>query len=196
MQPLRKDHVDHYKDVVREEFNNASSSIESEIHIKASEITDKKSPHFAKELGFDKLISELDKRVKKLLKFQNEKARIEHDLEVEARKVAEKIEDKFSGLRKYRKWSTNMDSIKVKEEDPIEYVTKKLKKVCYEEAEKHVRKGHKLYHALGNKRKKCLNILYTGSHIQPTLVELSKEMKTANIELQIPSSLLALPPSK
>ena len=42
MQPLRKDHVDHYKDVVHEEFNNASSSIESEIHVKASEITDKK----------------------------------------------------------------------------------------------------------------------------------------------------------
>ena len=173
MQPLRKDHVDHYKDVVHEEFNNASSSIESEIHVKASEITDKKSPHFAKELGFDKLISELDKRVKKLLKFQNEKARIEHDLEVEARKVAEKIEDKFSGLRRYRKWSTDMSSIKVKDENPIDYVTKKIKKVCYEEAEKHVRKGHKLYHALGNKRKKCLNILYTGSHIQPTLVELS-----------------------
>jgi ribosomal protein S21 len=157
---------------------------------------DKKSPHFAKELGFDKLISELDKRVKKLLKFQNEKARIEHDLEVEARKVAEKIEDKFSGLRKYRKWETVLNSIKVKDGNPIDYVTKKIKKVCYEEAEKHVRKGHKLYHALGNKRKKCLNILYTGSHIQPTLVELSKEMKTANIELQIPSSLLALPPSK
>jgi len=38
-----------------------------------------------------------------------------------------------------------------------------------------------------------LNILYTGSHIQPTLVELKKEMATANIVLDLPNSLLALP---
>jgi hypothetical protein len=38
-----------------------------------------------------------------------------------------------------------------------------------------------------------LNILYTGSHIQPTLVELQKEMATANIQLDLPNSLLALP---
>jgi len=38
-----------------------------------------------------------------------------------------------------------------------------------------------------------LTILHTGSHIQPTLTELSKEMATARIQLDIPTSLLALP---
>ena len=77
--------------------------------------------------------------------------------------------------------------------DAVEYITKKIKKGCYEEAEVHARAKHKLYHALSNKKKKCLNILYTGSHIQPTLVELQKEMATANIPLELPNSLLALP---
>jgi hypothetical protein len=48
-------------------------------------------------------------------------------------------------------------------------------------------------HALEGKKKKCMNILYTGSHIQPTLIELQKEMATANIVLDLPNSLLALP---
>jgi hypothetical protein len=77
--------------------------------------------------------------------------------------------------------------------DAVDYITKKIKKACYEEAEVHARAQHKLYHALENKRKKCLNILYTGSHIQPTLVELQKEMATAKIQLDLPNSLLALP---
>jgi hypothetical protein len=68
-----------------------------------------------------------------------------------------------------------------------------LRKVCFEEAEKFVRSKHKLYHALEKKREKCLTILHTGSHIQPTLTELSKEMSTARIQLDIPNSLLALP---
>jgi predicted nucleotidyltransferase len=115
---------------------------------------------------------------------------------MEAKKVADDIEERFKRYQKLRKWETSISTMKVKEENAVDYINKKLRKVCFEEAEKFVRSKHKLYHALEKKREKCLNILYTGSHIQPTLVELSKEMKTANIELQIPSSLLALPPTK
>ena len=87
----------------------------------------------------------------------------------------------------------NTCDVKVKEENAVDYINKKLRKVCFEEAEKFVRSKHKLYHALEKKREKCLTILHTGSHIQPTLTELSKEMSTARIQLDIPTSLLALP---
>ena len=135
----------------------------------------------------------MGKRSKALQDFQDKKASMEFDLERKAQDIADQITEMFNNKRKQRKWDMSAIDIKIKDNDAVEYITKKIKKGCYEEAEKYARSRHKLYHALDQKRKKCLNILYTGSHIQPTLSELSKEMKTANIHLELPSSLLALP---
>tara|TARA_R100001509_G_scaffold158954_1_gene124738 strand:- start:233 stop:823 length:591 start_codon:yes stop_codon:yes gene_type:complete len=196
MQPLRKDHVDYYKDLTNRKFDNQVDIVETEIDSQAEEIVNKKINQFPKELGFDKMIKELDKRCKALIKFQSEKAQIEYKLEMEAKKVADDIEERYNRYRKLRKWETSISTMKVKEENAVDYINKKLRKVCFEEAEKFVRSKHKLYHALEKKREKCLTILHTGSHIQPTLNELSKEMATARIQLDIPNSLLALPKSK
>ena len=127
------------------------------------------------------------------LRFIFQKQKNPAALEAEAKKVADDIEDRFKRFRKLRKWETSIETFKVKEENAVDYINKKLRKVCFEEAEKFVRSKHKLYHALEKKREKCLTILHTGSHIQPTLTELSKEMSTARIQLDIPNSLLALP---
>ena len=138
---------------------------------------------------------EMGKREKALRDFQSKKQSLENDLSFKAQRIADQISDLFNQTRKMRKWDMQSVSLAIKDDhDAVEYITKKIKKACYEEAETHVRKNHKLYHALEGKRKKCLNILMTGSHIQPTLVELKREMATANIVLDLPNSLLALPP--
>ena len=196
MQPLRKDHADHYKDFVREEFSTAQSQIQQEICEKAQAKADEVgTTQFAKQLKLDKLIVEMGKKEKALRDFQSKKQSLENDLSYKAQRIADQISDLFNQTRKMRKWDMQAVNLSIKDDhDAVEYITKKIKKACYEEAETHVRKNHKLYHALEGKRKKCLNILMTGSHIQPTLVELKREMATANIVLDLPNSLLALPP--
>ena len=119
---------------------------------------------------------------------------LENDLRNKAQEIADQITEIFNNTIKRNKWDMSRINIDIHDDkDAVDYITKKIKKACYEEAEVHARAKHKLYHALENKKKKCLNILYTGSHIQPTLVELQKEMATANIPLELPNSLLALP---
>ena len=141
-------------------FDTQVNIVETEIDSQAEEIVNKKIDQFPKELGFDKMIKELDKRCKALIKFQSEKAQIEYKLEMEAKKVADDIEDRFKRCQKLRKWETSISTVKVKEENAVDYINKKLRKVCFEEAEKFVRSKHKLYHALENKREKCLNTFH------------------------------------
>ena len=194
MQPLRKDLVDHYKEFVRDEFSIASNHVEQEISQQAYDKVEEVGSQFAKELKLEKLISEMAKREKALRDFQSKKQSMEYDLQRNAQEIADQISEIFNNKRKQRKWDMSSVNVVIKDDhDAVDYIHKKIKKACYEEAETHARKKHKLYHALEGKKKKCLNILYTGSHIQPTLVELQKEMATANIQLDLPNSLLALP---
>ena len=140
------------------------------------------------------MISEMAKREKALRDFQSKKQSMEYNLQRSAQEIADQISEIFNNKRKQRKWDMSSVSITIKDDhDAVDYIHKKIKKACYEEAEAHARAKHKLYHALEGKKKKCMNILYTGSHIQPTLIELKKEMATANIQLDLPNSLLALP---
>ena len=196
MQPLRKDHVDHYKEFVRDEFSIASNRVEREISQQAQDKVEEVGDKFARVIhkNLPSLIKDMAKKEKALRDFQNKKLSMENDLRFQAQKIADQISEIFNNIKKRNKWDMNNIDIQVKDDaDPVEYITKKIKKACYEEAEVHARAQHKLYHALESKKKKCLNILYTGSHIQPTLVELQREMATANIQLDLPKSLLALP---
>ena len=196
MQPLRKDHVDHYKDFVREEFSLASSRVEREISQQAQDKVEEVGDKFAQVINknLPNLIKDMAKKEKALRDFQDKKQSMENDLRYQAQKIADQITEIFNNTIKRNKWDMNRINVDIKDDnDAVDYITKKIKKACYEEAEVHARAQHKLYHALESKKKKCLNILYTGSHIQPTLVELQREMATANIQLDLPKSLLALP---
>jgi len=196
MQPLRKDHVDHYKDFVRDEFSLASNRVEREISQQAQDKVEEVGDKFAQVINknLPSLIKDMQKKEKALIDFQQKKHSVENDLRYQAQKIADQITEIFNNTIKRNKWDMQRINIDIHDDkDAVDYITKKIKKACYEEAEVHARAKHKLYHALENKKKKCLNILYTGSHIQPTLVELQKEMATANIKLDLPNSLLALP---
>ena len=94
MQPLRKDHVEFYKDLTNRKFDKQQDVIESEINKDAQVIVDKKGSSFAKELGLESKIKELAKKVNKLKDFQERKASIEHGLTLEANQIADDVKDR------------------------------------------------------------------------------------------------------
>tara|TARA_R110002167_G_scaffold182295_1_gene382672 strand:- start:264 stop:575 length:312 start_codon:yes stop_codon:yes gene_type:complete len=101
MQPLRKDHADHYKDFVREEFSTAQSQIQQEICEKAQAKADEVgTTQFAKQLKLDKLIVEMGKREKALRDFQSKKQSLENDLSFKAQRIADQISDLFNSNKK------------------------------------------------------------------------------------------------
>jgi hypothetical protein len=92
MQPLRKDHVDHYKEFVKEEFSNASKHVEQEITQQAYDKVEEVGTQFAKELKLEKLISEMGKRDKALRDFQSKKQSMEYDLQRKRKKSLTKYQ--------------------------------------------------------------------------------------------------------
>ena len=151
MQPLRKDHVDHYKEFVRDEFSIASNRVEREIsqqaQDKVEEVGDKFSQVINKNLP--SLIKDMAKKEKALRDFQDKRQSIENDLRYEAQKIADQITEIFNNTIKRNKWDMSRINIDIHDDkDAVDYITKKIKKACYEEAEVHARAQHKLYHAL------------------------------------------------
>jgi hypothetical protein len=93
MQPLRKDHVDHYKDFVRDEFSLASNKVEREISQQAQDKVEEVGDEFAKVINknLPALIKDMAKKEKALRDFQSKKQSMEHDLRVDAQLVADKM---------------------------------------------------------------------------------------------------------
>ncbi len=129
MQPLRKDHVDHYKEFVRDEFSIASNHVEQEISQQAYDKVDEVGTQFAKELKLEKLISEMAKRDKALREFQSKKQSMEYDLQRKAQEIADEISEVFNNKRKQRKWDMSSVNVTIKDDhDPVDYIHKKIKK--------------------------------------------------------------------
>ena len=132
MQPLRKDHVDHYKEFVKEEFSNASNHVEQEITQQAYDKVEEVGTQFAKELKLEKLISEMGKRDKALRDFQSKKQSMEYDLQRQAQEIADQISEVFNNKRKQRKWNMSSVSVQIKDNhDAVDYIHKKIKKVFF-----------------------------------------------------------------
>ena len=69
MQPLRKDHVDHYKDFVRDEFSLASNRVEREISQQAQDKVEEVGDKFAQVINknLPSLIKDMQKKEKELI---------------------------------------------------------------------------------------------------------------------------------
>jgi len=86
MQPLRKDHVDHYKDFVRDEFSLASNRVEREISQQAQDKVEEVGDKFASVINknLPNLIKDMAKKEKALRDFQDKKQFMENDLRYQA----------------------------------------------------------------------------------------------------------------
>ena len=194
MQPLRKDHVDFYKSFCSKKIEDQEDSILTEIEINAQEQTERDFKNFPKLLKLDKPIQSFKKKVKKYKDFMNKKKQLEDQFEYEAQKVADELSDQIKNIMRVRRSDFSFDGIRVSKRDPIDYVMKHLKDICFEECKKIMKKRHKILNALDHKRERCNLILHTGSHITPVVEALKDELQTAGIKIDIPNNLLL--PSK
>ena len=114
--------------------------------------------------------------------------------ESKLQKVADELSDQIKNIMRVRRSDISFDGIVVSKRDPIDYVMKYLKDICFEECKKTMKKRHKILNALDHKRERCNLILHTGSHITPVVEALKDELQTAGIKIDIPNNLLL--PSK
>ena len=139
-----------------------------EKEIKALEIADKKYKDFlaTKELQEDKLFHTV-------------------------RDIGNQLTAKLERLNKVREWDKSFDDFKPKE-DGVDYFINKLDDCCYQEANKMVKKNHKVYNKLQDMKTASRVILHTGSDINSTVTTLKSEMAKAGIDLPVPTHLLQL----
>ena len=196
MKPIRSNELDHYKSQIDNKFKSKATAIDTEINQQAQEASDKMKPKFAKLLKVDKKLSSLIEAEKKYTAYIKNKDDVEERLLNQVRKNAKLVEIHLARLSNVRSWNReNFDGYELKDLDsqPSDYFTEKLDSICFDEAEKHAKKHHKLRWELQAKKEYAENILYSGGDINSILKELCVAFKTAGITYQIPKSLLALP---
>ena len=191
MKPIRSNELEFFKELVKDKFHDKEEAVRSEIHLEADKLAEKKKASFPKECGVDKQLNQLRKVNKEYVDFIRTKAVVEQRLKDKVNAVAEEISSKLNRLSKTRSWNESFDNFNVKE-DGVEYFTNKLDDMCFQEAEKHIKKGHKIYNSLKEKRDNCKVIIHTGSDINSTVKTLQKEMASADIKLAIPEQLLQI----
>ena len=191
MKPIRSNELKFFKDLINDKFNDKERAVKSEIHVEADKLSQKNKASFPKACGVDKELKILKKANDEYLNFIRSKATVEAKLLQKCSDIAEGISNKLGRLAKTRQWNERFDGFNCKE-DGVEYFTNKLDDICFQEAEEHIKKGHKIYNALQEKRDNCRVIIHTGSDINSTVKTLQKEMGTADIRLAIPNNLLQI----
>ena len=191
MKPIRSNELDFFKELISSKFNDKQQSLDTEIHLDAEKLADKKKPLFSKECGIDKELKLLEQADKKYKDFVLSKDQAERVLFDKVRDIANILADKLGRLNKNRDWNEDFSEFNTKE-DGVDFFNKRLNNACYTEAKRHVRKGHKLFNVLKDKRDNCKLIVHTGSDIQTTVQTLQAEMGSADIRLSIPEKLLQI----
>ena len=191
MKPIRSNELEFFKELIRDKFNDKEKAVSSEIHMEADKLSQKNKASFPKACGVDKELKILKKANEEYLNFIRSKATVEAKLLQKFSDIPECISNKLNRLAKTRQWNESFNGFDPKE-DGVEYFTNKLDDICFQEAEEHIKKGHKIYNALQEKRDNCRVIIHTGSDINSTVKTLQKEMGTADIRLAIPNNLLQI----
>ena len=191
MKPIRSNELEFFKELINDKFNDKERAVKSEIHMEADKLSQKNKASFPKACGVDKELKTLKKAHDEYLNFIRSKSTVEAKLLQKVSDIAEGVSNKLGRLSKTRQWNESFDNFNCKS-DGIEYFTNKLDDICFQEAEEHVKKGHKIYNALQEKRDNCRVIIHTGSDINSTVKTLQKEMATADIRLAIPNNFLQL----
>jgi len=190
MKPIRKDELEFWNNFTGDEFYEKRKAVDTEISQEAQTIADKKKSTFAKECGLDKELKNLDKHHKAYVDFMDNKSLTEQKLKMAWENASQTFSDKAKRLAKVRDWN---DVYFDNEKLSLEKANRKLGEACYQEAKSHVRKNHKIHNSLDKVQKRCKMIIHTGAHINDVVSSLKKEMSKAEINLEVPNNLLALP---
>ena len=191
MKPIRSNELEFFNTIIEDKFSDKRQVIETEINQEAQTIADKLSPNMAKQCGVEKEIKALEIADKKYKDFLATKELQEDKLFHTVRDIGVQLTAKLERLNKVREWDKSFDDFKPKE-DGVDYFINKLDDCCYQEANKMVKKNHKVYNKLQDMKTASRVILHTGSDINSTVTTLKSEMAKAGIDLPVPTHLLQL----
>jgi hypothetical protein len=190
MKPIRKDELEFWSNFTNDEFYEKRKTVDTEISQEAQSIAEKKKPNFAKECGLDKDLKNLEKHYQAYRDFMDNKSLTEQKLKSAWKNACNDFSEKANRLSKVRDWyDIRFNDDEITPED----VKRKLGDACYQEAKSHVRKSHTVHNSLDKIQKRCKMIIHTGAHINDVVSSLKGEMSKAEINLEIPKNLLALP---
>ena len=191
MKPIRSNELEFFKDLINSKFSDRREAVDTEVSMEANKLADKQKPHFAKKLGIEKLLKKVEIASKKYHDFKQTMQHTESQLYRASQDVADELARKLNHYNKARKWDTDFDGFKTKE-DTVNYFTAKLDEVCYEEAKKHIQKNHAVYNSLQAMEETGALIIHTGADIKSVVKALSDQMNKAGIKLPIPEQLLQI----
>ena len=191
MKPMRQAEQDFLKELNKSKFSDRKQIVDTEVSMEANKLADKQKPHFAKKLGVEKLLKQVEVASKKYHDFKQTMQHTESQLYRASQDVADELARKLNHYNKARKWETSFDSFTPKE-DTVNYFTSKLDEVCYEEAKKHIQKNHAVYNSLQAMEETGALIIHTGADIKSVVKALSDQMNKAGIKLPIPEQLLQI----
>ena len=191
MKPIRSNELEFFKELINSKFTDKQRSLDTEINIESEKLSDKRKVAFASECGVSKELKALEQADKKYRDFVRTKDQAERLLLDKVALIGNSLSEKLGRLSKNRDWNDSFHDFSPKE-DGVEFFITRLDNACYREAERHVKKGHKLFNALKEKKDNCKLIVHTGSDIQTTVQTLQSEMGSADISLSIPDKLLQI----
>ena len=191
MKPIRSNELEFFNTIIEDKFSDKRQIIETEINQEAQTIADKQSPNMARQCGVEKEVKALEIADKKYKDFLATKELQEDKLFNTVRDIGVQLTAKLERLNKVREWDKSFDDFKPKE-NGVDYFTHKLDDCCYQEANKMVKKNHKVYNKLQDMKTASRVILHTGSDINSTVTTLKSEMAKAGIDLPVPTHLLQL----
>ena len=191
MKPIRSNELEFFNTIIEDKFRDKRQTLETDLNQEAQKMADKQSSNMAKQCGVDKEIKALEIADKKYKDFLATKELQEDKLFHTVRDIGTQLTAKLERLNKVREWDKSFDDFKPKE-DGVDYFINKLDDCCYQEANKMVKKNHKVYNKLQDMKTASRVILHTGSDINSTVTTLKTEMAKADIDLPVPTHLLQL----
>ena len=192
MKPIRSNELEFWNNLVSDEFRSKQEDIETEISQKAQDVSDNTNDAFIKKCGVESDLKEKTKKYEKYLDFKITKKEKENSLYREYADSRDNMLEKLQRLSKSRNWDRSFSDTDVTPDD----IKKNLRDCNYREAYKHAEKKHAVYNQLRRIKKNCKVAIHTGADIKDVVATLSNEMKKAQIDLDVPSSLLGLPSPK
>ena len=129
MQPIRTHELNHWSNVVREQFGHRKKSLETELFQEVKDKSKQMQPNFNKKIKVEAKLEQLRKAEKALNDFVSNKEKVERELQLNVAILVEQLRNDLKNWNEIRQWD-NSDCNSLKSLSAIEEY---LEEVCYEE---------------------------------------------------------------
>jgi len=192
MTPIRKNELEHWESVIKDEFLAHRNNLERKINNETDKVVNKSFNAFKKKIGIDKEIANYFKAKKEYNDFCETKLAKETALKKKALENLQKLKNAFKNKSDSNDWNAEIDSNYRDDMVEKEDVDQAIRSACKIEARRMVEKMDvsKSYKEIRNRQNLALNILYSGNSINKTVSELAKLFKASGMDVAIPNNLL------